>query len=300
MKLFRTLTALLLIAGACFTFTPESAAQGIPAPSIAFLGQIGCSGAGGSHRMGAIFYAPCYATYQAQILSGNSASGSQTIIVFDAAGGQGGVPLADGSTLPLAVFFNTNTPITINDNNAETVTPSSVSLGPCPSGFIGVGNVVQCAFVTATFSNTHGGSALVYSGDSGIEEAITDAGNQGGGDVYWQVDTGIVVLSTGGLTTTTSTKVPTTYYAGGASARVTTTITTSANWSVGVSGATASFCASNATLTAGTTCTQAAPALVGTGSTALTALLFTMGTSNPGAGALKSRVWGYTPVSAQQ
>lgn len=292
--------AVLAVLGALL-FAGASFAQGIPAPGIAPLGQIGCGGAGGSHRVGSIFYAPCYATWQGVILSGNAASGSAVIVIMPSSnGGAGGMTLADGSVIPLSTIFTTNMKLTINDANAETVTPTGVAIGPCPVGFLGVGASIQCASVTATFSNTHGASALVYSGDAGVEEAITDAGNLGGGDVYWQVDTGIVVLSTSGLTTTTTTFVPTTFYAGGASARVTTTITTSTNWAVGVSGTTSSFCAANSTLTAGTTCTQAATALVGTGSTALTALLYTVTGANAGAGAIKSRVWGFTPVSATQ
>jgi hypothetical protein len=118
-----------------------------------------------------------------------------------------------------------------------------------------------------------------------------------GGLVYWVADTGVVTLTTSGLTTTTTTLIPTTFYNLGASAIVKTTITTSANWAVGISGATAIFCSANATKTAGTTClaNQVAPATTGT-TQALTAVLFTMGTSNPGAGAIKARVWGFTPV----
>jgi len=290
-KLAFLLCALLALAGA-------AAGQGINAPSVAPFGvSLGCN----QHKVGTVFYAPCYATWQGYVLSGNAASGSQSIIIApQGASASTGMTLSDGTALPLAVVFNTNTPITINDNNFETVTPTSVTIGTCPVGFLGIGAVAQCATVTATFANTHGAAALVYSGDAGIEEAITDAGNVGGGTVFWIVDTGVVTLNTGGLTTTTTTKVPTTYYAQGASARVTTTITTSANWAVGITGTVAGACVANATLTAGTTCTQAATALIGTGSTALTAVLFTMGTSNPGAGAIKARVWGWTPVSAQQ
>jgi hypothetical protein len=293
MKQTLLLTLVLALASvACF-------GQGIPAPGIAPLGQqIGCGGGGGSgHRAGALFYAACYASYQAQVISGITATGAGTIQVFD---GGTGVTLSDGSTLPYTVFFNTNTPITVFDANTETVTPSAVSVGPCTPGFLGVGASNVCAFVTATFANTHGAGANVYSGDAGIEEAITDAGNLGGGLVYWITDTGIVTLNTGSLTTTTTTNVPATFYNAGCSGRVTTTITTSANWAVGVSGSTASFCAAQSSLTAGTVALQPALAKTGSGSTALTAVLFTLGTSNPGAGALKARVWGWTPVSATQ
>lgn len=253
-------------------------------------------GAGYQHRLGNIYYSWGYQTYQATVLNTIS-SGSGTLIVVGMPAGAGGVALSDGTVLPLTTVFNTNTPITVNDANAETVTPSAVSVGPCPAGFLGVGSSATCANVTATFSNAHGASAPVVSGDQGIFEAITDAGNNGGGLVYWTADTGIVTLNTGGLTTTTATKVPTTFYGLGATARVTTTITLTTNWAIGISGQTSAFCSANATLTAGTTCiaNQAAPATVGT-TNSLTALLITTTVANPGAGALKARVWGWTPV----
>jgi hypothetical protein len=273
----------------------SSTAAGQSAPSIAFMGQK----AQFAHNLNGVWYAPAYATWQATVLSGNSATGSQTIIVTCSSGGvQGVCTLADGYSAPLTSIFNTNTPITLLDANVETVTPSAVgSPSPCPSGFLGVGSSTQCVTVTATFASTHGASAPIVSGDAGIFEAITDAGASGGGVVYWQVDTGIVTLTTSGLTTTTTTKVPTNFYNMGAAARVTTSITVTASWAVGISGATGIFCSANSTLTAGTTClaNQASPASTGTTS-ALTAILITGATSNPGAGAVKARVWGWTPV----
>lgn len=285
-NLFRFVAVLALLAATSFAQT---------APSLAFMGQK----AQFDHNLNGIWYAPAYATWQATVLSGNSATGSQSIIVLCTAGGvQGVCQLSDGYSAPLTSIFNTNTPITLLDGNTETVTPSAVS-GPsaCPVGFLGVGASTQCMTVTATFANTHGASAPIVSGDAGIFEAITDAGAAGGGVVYWQVDTGLVTLNTGGLTTTTTTKVPTNFYNLGAAARVTTTITTTASWAVGISGATAIFCSANSTLTAGTTClaNQASPASTGTTS-ALTAILITGATSNAGAGVVKARVWGFTPV----
>jgi hypothetical protein len=285
----------LLIGGICgglLPLSPLAAAQ--TAPSLVPFGQQ----FGYQHRVGALFLAPGYGTWNATVLSGNAATGSQSIVISGNSGGIGGLSLADGTTIPLAVAFNTLTPITIMDANQETVTPSAVSTpAPCGPGFAGVGSTTQCVTVTATFANTHGASAVVVSGDAGIGEAITDAGNQGGGLVYWTVDTGVVTLNTGALTTTTTTKVPTTFYGEGAAARVTTTITTSTNWAVGISGSTSAFCSANATLTAGTTCiaNQVAPAAIGTTNT-LTALLVTVTGANAGAGAVKIRVWGWTPV----
>lgn len=283
-KLFMLVSALLLSAAGVFaqgTF-PGNPQQVSP-----------------QHRIGGVFQALAYNSWQAIILSGNAASGSQSIIVYPGPGGAAAIEIADGTTLSLATVFNTNTPISINDANAEVVTPTAVSISTCPAGNLGVGSSSQCAVITATFANTHGQSALVTSGDFGIEEAITDAGNQGGGTVFWMVDTGIVTLSTGGATTTTTTKIPTQLYGIGAAARITTTVTTATTWSVGsTTGGAAIFCSSNSTMTAGTTCiaNQAAPAVTGT-TQALTTVLFTF-TGTPGAGAIKARVWGFTPVQA--
>lgn len=276
----------------------ESLAAGQTAPSIAFLGQK----AAFQHNLNGVWYAPAYATWQATVLSGNAATGSQSIIVTCSAGGvQGVCPLADGYAVPLTSIFNTNTPIYLMDANFETVTPTAVSIGACSPGFLGVGAATQCATITASFANTHGASAPVVSGDAGIFEAITDAGAAGAGLVYWVVDTGIVTLNTGGLTTTTTTKVPTNRSSIGCAARVTTTITVTASWAVGTTASGSSFCSANSTLTAGTTgvANQIAPTSTGTTS-ALEAVVFTGATSNPGAGAIKARVWGFTPVQATQ
>jgi len=298
-KFQHKILAVLLLALSCAL---PSHSQGISAPGIAPLGQIGCSGGGGSHRIGAIFYAPCYATWQGYVLQGFTGTGSQSMVIVSSSNnGAGGMLLADGSSIPLATIFTTNMKMTVSDANSETVTPTAVTVGSCGPGFLGVGSSGTCATVTASFSNAHGAGALVYSGDSGIFEAITDAGNLGGGLIYWAVDTGIVALNTGGLTTTTTTFVPSNFISAGASARVTTTITTTTNWAVGITGSTSAFCTANATLTAGTTClaNMNSPASVGT-TQALTALLITTTVANPGAGAVKSRVWGWSAIQASQ
>jgi hypothetical protein len=155
------------------------------------------------------------------------------------------------------------------------------------------------AAATATFANLHGNGEAVLSGDNGIMEAVLDAGNNGGGLLFWTVDTGVVTLSTGGVTTTTTTKVPSPYITMGGAGRVTTTVTTSTSWAVGIAGGTTDFCTAQTTLTAGTVCNVVAlssPTSRGTGAVTLTAIIFTMGTGAPGAGAIKARVWGFTPV----
>lgn len=239
-----------------------------------------------------------YASWGMYILSGNTATGSQTITVCPAY-----QALPDGRVVqPLAPANGTFASITVDPQNSavtETVTPTAYALVAAPAAASGAS---FCANVTATFANLHGASyntSQIISGDQGILEAINDASLNGGGLVYWQADTGNVTLSTGGLTTTTTAQVPQNFISIGASGRVTTTITTSANWAVGVAGSTAAFCTANSTLTAGTTCIANlnSPARVGS-TNGLTPIIFTMGTSNPGAGAIHARAWGYTPAQS--
>lgn len=249
------------------------------------------------HGVGGLYIAPAYATWQGYVLIGNNSTGAgQSITIYP---GPGNVEcLADQTCLPLAIFYNVNVPILINDANFETITPTAVSIGTCPAGNIGVGGSAQCATITATIANVHGQGAPAVSGDNGIMEAVTDAGNNGGGLVYWQANTGIVTLNTGGVTTTTTTKVPTVYISMGGAGRVTTTVTTSTAWAVGAAGGTTDFCTAQTTMIAGTVCNVVAlssPTSRGTGAVALTSILFTM-TGTPGAGAIKAQVWGYTPV----
>jgi hypothetical protein len=245
-----------------------------------------------------VYNSQAYAGWGMYILSGNTATGSQTITVCPAY-----EALPDGRVVqPLAPANSVYAPITVDAQSSavtETVTPTAYSLVAAPAGASGTS---YCANVTATFANLHGSSyntSQVISGDQGIQEAINDASLNGGGLVYWQADTGNVTLNTGALTTTTAAQVPTNFISMGASGRVTTTITTSANWAVGISGSTSAFCTANSTLTSGTTCIANlnAPARVGN-TIGLTPIVFTMGTSNPGAGAIHARAWGYTPVQS--
>lgn len=254
------------------------------------------SGASVLSRVGGTYNSPGYKDWGAYIASGNTATGSQTITVCPWF-----VNLRDGRVIqPFAAANATFAPITVDiGSNAEVVTPTASSLVANPNG-----GPQPCASVTASFSNTHpitssGGVANVTSGDLGIQEALNDASLNGGGLVYWEADAGNVTLNTGGLTTTTTTKVPANFISAGASARVTTTITTSTAWLVGISGTTNAFCTSNSTLTAGTTCiaNMNSPASVGT-TTGLTAILITATVSNPGAGAVHVKAWGYTAAQS--
>jgi hypothetical protein len=248
------------------------------------------------HRVASVFNAPAYTTWTASIINGNSSTGSGTSITV--ATNSSGVLLGDGTILPMATVFNTATPIFVNDANSETVTPTGVTIGACPAGNVGVGSSTLCATITGNFANTHGASAQVISGDSGIEEAVTDAQNSGGGQVYFEINCGLVTLSTSGATTTTTCNIPATYVAMGGSVHVTTTITTSASYSVGTASNTTKFISACTALTAGTNCygfTTSPTVSTGT-SVALTALLVTAN-ATAGAGVIHLKVWGY--VQAQ-
>jgi hypothetical protein len=248
-------------------------------------------------RVGGNYFAPAYANWGAYILSGNSATGSQTITVCPA---QAALP--DGRVFnPFGNQNGTFAPITVDPQGsvAETVTPTAVSVIAAPAGASGA---QQCANVTATFSNTHGASystSQVISGDGGIQEALNDAAANGGGQVYWEKDCGAVTLNTGGVTTTTTCNIPKTFTNLGGSSRTTTTITVATSFSVGISGATASFVSACTSLTAGQDCSQfqVSPTKVSQGA-GLGAMLITAAGGTPGAGVVHPKVWGYTEVQS--
>jgi hypothetical protein len=285
----RILVALLVILG----FAGVSAAQQISPPGTLPIG------VNSEHNAGFLYYSLAYQTWQAKVLVGNSTTGAGATILVTAPSA-----LSDGYIPTPAAIYGANTgmvfpKLNIVDAVAETITPTAVSVGACPAGTAGpIGSL--CATITATIANTHGQGAFVLSGDQGIAEAINDAFLQGGGLVYWVADTGNVTLSTGGVTTTTTAFVPSSFYSEGCAGRVTTTITTSTSWAVGISGSTTAFCTAQTTLTAGTVANIVAlnnPTAIGTtGTVTLTAILITMGTGAPGAGAVHARVWGFTAV----
>lgn len=246
---------------------------------------------------GRVFYAQEYNLAQAGVfvVGGNSATGSQTITLST-----GSVKLRDGRAV---VPFAVNVPITIADANQETVTITAVS-NCVPSGITQdpFNSQASLCSVTASFSNTHGAGARVLSGDGGYLEALNDAGNNGGGEVFWSYDCGVVTLSTSSATTTISTgpcaTIPKAFYSAGASVKVTTTITTSASYSVGITSSTAAFVTSCTSLTAATTCAsfQTGPAAVNVGTTLGTTLITANATA--GAGAVHLTVWGRTEAQS--
>jgi len=247
--------------------------------SVSAFGQVRAA----SYEAG-VYYAPSY-KYRVEVYSGGAtAGGAYSIVLFAPT-----VTLSDGRVVNP---FSTSNPITIGQgSNQETVTPSSVS--GC-----GVGQPYRGCTITATFSNAHGKGDTITSGTSGWAEAVSDAANNGGGNVYWEVDCGTITLSTGGATTTSTCLVPKTFTDGGGSVRVTTTITTSASYSLGIASATTAFVNACTSLTAGLGCGQfqSTPGSVAQG-TGTGALLITANAA-AGAGAIHAKVWGYTAAQS--
>lgn len=131
-------------------------------------------------RPGGGFYAPAF-NWQGRVVSGNSSTGSQSIIIANT---QNGITLPDGTVIPFGIPFSTLTPIVVGygQSNQETVTPTATSVGACPSGNLGIGQA-QCVTITASFSNTHGQSETAGDGTFGLQTAINYAQQMGGGIV---------------------------------------------------------------------------------------------------------------------
>lgn len=137
-------------------------------------------------HQGGTYYAAGFFSAEGRVLSGNTSTGSQSIIIApNGGGGSGIIQLADGTSVPLAVLFNVTNPLLVDYGqvNQETVTPTAVSIGSCPAGNLGVGGTIQCATITASFSNTHGQSAVVRDGGFGVGMAASFANNIGGGEI---------------------------------------------------------------------------------------------------------------------
>ena len=250
------------------------------------------SGSAQSSRAVGVFDSTKYASWGAYVFSGNSATGSQTITVCPAI-----LALPDGRVIqPMAPANGVFSPITIDAQASalvETVTPTAYSLTSPQSG---TGNA-PCASITATFANLHSPSlstSQVISGDQGVQEAINDASLNGGGLVFWQIDPGIVTLSTGGQSTNLGTvKIPTRSVVSAATARVSTTITgCTGGWSLGFTSGT-EFGAANTTLTVGTTTDSSTlvPNYVFNSATAVPVAFCT--TAAATAGALHAHIVGY-------
>ncbi len=150
-------------------------------------------------RPGGGFYAPAFMA-QGRIISGNSSTGSQTVFIAFSTGGQGGVQLPDGTTVPIGVLTQNLMPMTFDwgQSASESVTPTAISISNCPAGNIGIGSIVQCVAFTGSFSNTHGQSAVVVDSSFGLQTAINYAVLLGGGtvsvDAAWQQMGGTDIL----------------------------------------------------------------------------------------------------------
>lgn len=255
----------------------------------AVLLAISCFGQGPSQIAGVYNSLSYNGTWSVKIALGtNGLTGSQTITLA-----QPYAVLPDGR---LFNPFSTTVPLTIGAGTSvsEVVTPSAVSGcgGTFGSGNLG-GGTSTCQ-ITATFSNAHGVGEVITTGSQGIQDAIQDATNNGGGMVYWQIDPGSVTLSTGGANTNLgSIAIPTRSVVMGAVGRVTTTIGTCAGgWSLGFSTGT-EFGAANTTLTAGTTTDSSTISAAVTMTAAATVPIAHCTTSNASAGAIHARFWGY-------
>lgn len=160
-----------LLAGGLFYLTPAVSAQGtVPAPSTL-------------SRVAGRFIASNYAygfgaIPAARVNTGNATTGSSTILLDF-----GSIALPDGRTvLPFQV--GATILLGLGTGVQETITPTSVSgcTFATPSG------IASCA-VTASFTNLHFHGEFGASGTFGLQEAIDDAQNAGGGvatiDQYW-------------------------------------------------------------------------------------------------------------------
>ena len=273
MKRLATLfVSICLLAGVAFTQqTP------VPTPNV-------------QSSFDGVYYAPNFGKWQLQVANTIAASGTSIIV------NAGYTTTPDGiQFVPFAVKEK------INVGTGSTAEIATISAVTGCNQLAAPGTTAVCTLTVGALSNAHGIGEPITSADNGIIEATAYASQTGGGNVYFQVDCGVITLSTSGLTTTSTCFVPNVFYNQGAAGRVTTTITTSANWAVGISNATSAFCTANSTLTAGTTCiaNQGAVALSTVSSptvTDLTAVLITAGTSNAGAGKVHVKVWGWTPA----
>lgn len=138
----------------------------------------------GNSSPAGIFYAPDYNTGQGFLVFGNNSAGVNPVVIAGNSA-SGGVQLGDGTLIPIGTYFNISalSPLTLEDANLETVTPSAMTIAPCPPSNLNSGGRTQCITFTGNFSNTHGQMVVVKSGTLGLQEAINVATFSGGGIV---------------------------------------------------------------------------------------------------------------------
>lgn len=111
--------------------------------------------------------------WKGQIVSGNSSTGSQTVMIYTS----GAFPGNRTSGVNPFVFL---APVSFT---GETLTPTAVSCGQsAPAGFAKPAGGFLCN-VTATFANLHGANEQVFDGSGGAFPAAGDAFLNGGGEV---------------------------------------------------------------------------------------------------------------------
>jgi len=120
--------------------------------------------------------------WRAAVLVGNTSTGTASVTLIGAPG-QSGPQLNNGATVAWSTVFSTLAPVAFQDANAESVTPTAVSIAPCPSGNLGVGSSSTCATITGSFTYTHGQSAPVIDASFGLQTALNAANAAGGGVV---------------------------------------------------------------------------------------------------------------------
>lgn len=122
------------------------------------------------------FNASQYAQWRVPIVSGTAAGGTSIILSLSNAYTPQGLAIPFATSAPFS-------PITINDLNPETQTPTAVSLGSCPTA--GFGPLCATITVSGGFTNAHGAALIpnVGSGTAGLYEAALAAKNAGGGVV---------------------------------------------------------------------------------------------------------------------
>lgn len=127
------------------------------------------------------FPAVQYSTWKGNLLSGNAATGSQTVLIATTGAHPNN---RSGGLAPYSPVVLT--PVLFNN---ETVTPTAISCGQsAPTGANVPAGAYLCNF-TGSFSFVHGVNEFVGSGDGGLLEAQLDAINNGGGVVTFDAKT---------------------------------------------------------------------------------------------------------------
>jgi hypothetical protein len=126
------------------------------------------------HFSGGRYIAAQYAMWRTQLIGGPYPVGATTLIVFP-----GQVSLEDGHQVEP---FNANCTLNVGIGaQEEIVTVTGVTYAPAPTGY---GGPEMAAYLTVVAtSNAHGQGDPVSSATVGLQEAVNDANQHGGGCV---------------------------------------------------------------------------------------------------------------------